>query len=136
LRFARRPLSHTVQWTVSRAASTGAKVDAAKTQSPNPNAQVKNEATNDEVLVPNVAANQGTMDGPVVRHSISQSPGLFRGAFVVTGTGAMTGTKTATLTGAMAGLLPGAGIEVNALAAIVARTGPVGPARVGPAVAH
>jgi hypothetical protein len=57
-------------------ASTGAKDGAKKIQSPTPKAQVKDEAENDEVPIPNV----GTSEDEMVGHTISQSLGLSRGA--------------------------------------------------------
>jgi hypothetical protein len=99
LRFAGRPFSDTVQGTVSRVASTGAKHGAEKAQIPNPNTQVKNEADNDEVLIPNDQAraspengelpspddetNPGTAVGPSVSPSLGLLCVAFAGAILV-----------------------------------------------------
>jgi hypothetical protein len=47
-------------------ASTGAIGEADKAQNPKPNVQVKDEAENDEVLIPDVEADDGANGGPMV----------------------------------------------------------------------
>jgi hypothetical protein len=103
LRIEKGGLADTVQGTALPAASADATADAAKTQSPNPKAQVKDEEENEEVRIPNAGADENETLGPV----ISPHPGLLRRAFVATSVGPMVGTDCCAMSGAVNAVLVG-----------------------------